>query len=599
MGAGKRNSGTRLSGHRRFFTVVCVAIAAVTNFGAQAQRSRTGSGGDNGPAIYEYSARVHPVMARNGMVVAQEERAAIIGRDILRKGGNAVDAAIATGFALAVTLPRAGNIGGGGFMLVHLAGPKKTIAIDYREMAPAAASSKMFLDEKGEFARSKSQASGLAVGVPGTVAGFTLAHAKYGSGKFTLAQLIAPAIALAQDGITVDQDLADSLPWAVRRFSRYASSKAIFMRPDGGPLKEGERLVQKDLARSLQRIASAGAKGFYSGETAARLVAAVNSAGGSMTLDDLSSYIAVERAPVHGRYRGRDIVSMPPPSSGGIHVIQMLNILEHYPIGQWGQNSAASIHVMTEAMKRAYADRATYLGDPDFIKVPIKGLISRKYADTLRASISLDKAMPASAIKASNPLPYESDQTTHFSVVDSQGNAVANTYTLNFSYGLGMVAEGTGILLNNELDDFAAKQNAPNAYGLLGGQANAPAPRKRPLSSMTPTMVFKDGSLELVTGSPGGSRIITTVLQIIMNVIDHGMNAAEASIAPRIHHQWFPDVLNAERGISRDTIDLLAKKGHSLRVRGSMGSTQTIHRVNGMLFGASDTRQRGGAAVGY
>lgn len=550
-------------------------------------------------AILEYAARVHPVRARNGMVVAQEHRAAIIGRDVLRRGGNAVDAAVATGFALAVTLPRAGNIGGGGFMLVHLAQQKKTIAIDYRELAPAAATPTMFVNEKGEFMRRKSQSSGLAVGVPGTVAGFALAHGKYGSGKFTLAQLIAPAIALARDGVVVDEDLADSLPWAVRRFSRYPASRAIFMRADGGPLREGDRLVQTDLANSLQRIASDGPKGFYTGETAQRIVAAITSAGGGMTLADLAGYAAKEREPVRGRYRGREIVSMPPPSSGGVHIVQMLQMLEGFPLGQWGHNSAATIHAMTETMKRAYADRAQYLGDPDFVSVPLRGMTSRAYANALRASISMDKTMAGNALKAGNPIPFESDQTTHYSIVDAQGNAVANTYTLNFSFGLGMVAPGTGILLNNEMDDFAARDNAPNAYGLLGGQANAPAPRKRPLSSMTPTMVFKQGSLELVTGSPGGSRIITTVLQIVLNIVDHGMNAAEATLAPRIHHQWFPDVLQMERGISADTIALLRKKGHALRIRGSMGSTQTIHRRNGLLFGASDTRQRGGAAAGY
>ena len=539
------------------------------------------------------------MQARNGMVVAQEEIAARIGRDFLRKGGNAVDAAVATGFALAVTLPRAGNIGGGGFMLVHLAKAGKTIAIDYRETAPAAASKDMFLDAGGNFMRRKSQASGLAVGVPGTVAGLALAHGKYGSGKFSLAQLIAPAIALAEKGVAVDRDLAASLPWAVRRFAKFAASRAIFMRADGGPLREGDRLVQKDLAKSLRRIAERGPKGFYQGETATRIVAAVNNIGGRMTLADMSSYRAVERQPVRGTYRGRAIVSMPPPSSGGVHIVQMLNMLAPWPLAQWGHNSAASIHAMAETMKRAYADRSEYLGDPDFVTVPVRGLISKTYAGRLRAAISADRSTPAATIKPGNPIPHESDQTTHYSVADAEGNAVANTYTLNFSYGLGMVAAGTGILLNNELDDFAAKENAPNAYGLLGGAANAPAPRKRPLSSMTPTMVFKDGRLEIVTGSPGGSRIITTVLQIVLNIVDHGMNAAEATVAPRIHHQWFPDVLQIERGVSPDTIELLKTKGHAIRIRRSMGSTQTIHRRNGVYYGASDTRQRGGAAVGY
>lgn len=552
-----------------------------------------------GAPLYERDARVHPVPARNGMVVAQEALAARIGRDILRKGGNAVDAAVATGFALAVTLPRAGNIGGGGFMLVHLARQNRTIAIDYRETAPAAASRTMFLDKDGNYVRSKSQSSGLAVGVPGTVAGFALAHQKYGSGKFTLAQLIAPAIALAEKGLVVDRDLADSLPWAARRLARYPASRAIFLRPDGGPLREGDRLVQNDLAQSLRRIAHQGAKGFYEGQTAERIAAAVRSAGGAMTAGDLAAYRAVERTPVRGTYRDRTIVSMPPPSSGGVHIVQMLNLLEAWPLAQWGHNSAATIHVMAETMKRAYADRSEYLGDPDFVTVPLRGLTSKAYAGKLRAAISPDKATPSDTIKPGNPAPYESDQTTHYSVADAQGNAVSNTYTLNFSYGLGMVAPGTGILLNNELDDFAAKENAPNAYGLVGGAANAPAPRKRPLSSMTPTMVFRNGELEIVTGSPGGSRIITTVLQIVLNIVDHGMNAAEATIAPRVHHQWKPDVLRLETGVSPDTIALLKAKGHTIRASRAMGSTQTIHRKGGVYYGAADTRQRGGEAAGH
>ncbi|MGE3245125.1 MAG: gamma-glutamyltransferase [Beijerinckiaceae bacterium] len=533
------------------------------------------------------------------MVVAQEARAATIGRDILKRGGNAVDAAVATAFALAVTLPRAGNIGGGGFMLVHDAERKKTSAIDYRETAPAAAASGMFLDEKDNFDRRKSQSSGLGVGVPGTVAGMALALARYGSGKFSLAQLIAPAIVLAENGITVDEDLADSLPWAVQRFQRYPASRAIFLRADGGPLREGDRLVQRDLAKALRRIAGEGPKGFYEGETARLLVAAISEAGGTMALTDLKDYEAKERAPVRGSYRGHEVVSMPPPSSGGVHIVQILNILEGFPLAQSGHNSAATIHVMAEAMKRAYADRSEYLGDPDFAPVPLRALTSKAYAEKLREAISTGRATRASTIKPGALGPYESDQTTHFSVVDSKGNAVANTYTLNFSYGLGMVAAGTGILLNNELDDFAAKPNAPNAYGLLGGRANAPGPRKRPLSSMSPAMVFRDGKLELVTGSPGGSRIITTVLQIILNTIDFGMNAAEATIAPRVHHQWYPDVLNVERGVSPDTLELLRREGHAIHIRRSMGSTQTIVRKDGLLFGASDTRQRGGAAVGY
>ena len=518
-------------------------------------------------------ARTLPVTARNGMVVSQEEKASRIGVEILKAGGNAVDAAVATGFALAVTLPRAGNLGGGGFMLVHLAQQKATIAIDYRETAPGAATRDMFLDARGAFVPAKSQSSGLAVGTPGTVAGLALAHETYGSGRFTLAQLVAPAIALARDGIAVEGDLAFSLGEIRTRLARHPSSRAIFM-PGDAPLRPGDILVQRDLAASLERIARDGVAGFYQGETAQKIVASVQGAGGMMTLQDMRDYRAIAREPVRGSYRGHDIVSMPPPSSGGVHV-------------------------MTEAMKRAYADREIWLGDPDFVKVPVAGLISKTYAGQLRKGISLERATPSHEISAGDPARYESDQTTHYSVVDKDGNAVANTYTLNFSYGLGLVADGTGILLNNELDDFAATEGAANAFGLRGGNANAPEPRKRPLSSMSPTMVFRNGELDIVTGTPGGSRIITTVLQIVSNMIDHGMNPAEASEAVRVHHQLHPDELRVERGLSIDTIRLLEAKGHVVRLQRAMGSAQTIQRTRGLLYGAADTRQAGTAAIGY
>jgi gamma-glutamyltranspeptidase/glutathione hydrolase len=563
------------------------------------ERSRRAVPVEGAPPIISANARILPAIAKNGMVVSQEARASRIGVDVLKRGGNAVDAAIATGFALAVTLPRAGNIGGGGFMLVHLAGTKQTIAIDYRETAPADTPRDVFLDAAGNFVPSRSQSSGLAVGVPGTVAGFELAHRRYGSGKLTLAELIAPAIALAREGIEVEDDLADSLPFIARRIAQYPSSRAIFLKGDAKPLERGDRLVQEDLARSLERIAASGARGFYEGETAEKLVASVREHGGRMTLEDLRTYEVKERQPVRGYFRGREIISMPPPSAGGALIAQMLNVLEGFQLREFGHNSAAAIHRMAETMKFGYADRAEHMGDPDFVRMPIGALTSRKYAEVLRGKISVERATPAAQIRALDLAPYESDQTTHFSVVDAQGNAVSNTYTLNFSYGLGLVAPGTGILLNNELDDFAAKPGAPNAYGLTGGEANAPGPRKRPLSSMSPTMVFKDGQLEIVTGSPGGSRIITIVLQVILNIVEFGMNAAEATVAPRIHHQWAPDQLRIENGISADTLALLRKMGHDVREQPTIGSAQTIHRSEGWLFGASDTRQRGGGAVGY
>ncbi|MDB5510312.1 MAG: ggt [Hyphomicrobiales bacterium] len=549
--------------------------------------------------IVSGDARTLPVVARHGMVVSQEERASRIGVDVLKAGGNAVDAAVATGFALAVTLPRAGNVGGGGFMLVHLAKQNRTVAIDYREAAPSAARRDMFLDQNGHFVPSLSQSSGLAVGVPGTVAGFALALEKYGSGKFSLADLLAPAIALARDGFEVEDDLAVSLRAVERRLMRHATTRAIFRHADGTALESGHRLVQRDLAATLQRIAQQGAGGFYEGETADRLVAAVRAAGGIMTLDDMKRYRAIEREAVRGTYRGYDVVSMPPPSSGGVHVIQILNMLERFPLAELGHNSAAGIHLMAEAMKRAYADREIYLGDPDFVRVPVAGLISKDYAAGLAAQISPDRATPAEDISAGRPPGFESDQTTHYSVVDRDGNAVSNTTTLNFSYGLGMVADGTGILLNNELDDFASTPGAPNAYGLRGGAANAPEAGKRPLSSMSPAMVFRNGELELVTGSPGGSRIITIVLQILVNVLDHRLNVAEASEAVRVHHQLHPDELRVERGLSIDTIRILEAMGHKVRPQRATGSTQTIQRRDGYLYGAADTRQRGTAAIGY
>jgi gamma-glutamyltranspeptidase / glutathione hydrolase len=550
--------------------------------------------------IYGEFATAQPVAARHGMVVSQEAAASRIGLEILQKGGNAVDAAVAVGFALAVTLPRAGNIGGGGFMLIHLAAQHKTIAIDYREAAPALTDKDVFLNANGEADPFKSRFSGLAIGVPGTVAGLELAWRKYGSGKYSFADLVAPAARLAHQGLTVDDDLADSLPFARPVLALHASSARIYLKPDLSAPSVGDRIALDDLAATLDRIAALGPEGFYKGPVAEKVVAAVREMGGRMTLDDLANYRAVEREPVRGSYRGHEIVSMPPPSSGGEHIIEILNILEGFPMPDEGLNSAASIHAIAEAEKLAYADRARYLGDPDFVKIPLKGLTSKAYADQLRSTIPPDRARPASEIMPGDPQRYESDQTTHFSVVDSAGDAVSNTYTLNFSYGSGLVAEGAGVLLNNELDDFAAKRGAANAYGLLGDDANAPGPGKRPLSSMSPTLVFKDGDLELVTGSPGGSRIISIVLQVLLNVIDHGLNVAEAVNAPRVHDQGFPDELRVERGISPDTIRLLGEMGYKVTTREAIGSASSIARApDGTLFGAADPRQRGTLAAGY
>ncbi len=549
-------------------------------------------------AIYSPMDRVHPVYAANGMVASQEAIATNIGVDILKRGGNAVDAAVAVGFALAVTLPEAGNLGGGGFMLVHLATTGETVAIDYREKAPAAATRDMFLDAEGNADPKLSRWSGLATGVPGTVAGLALALQRYGT--MSLAEVMAPAIALAESGVEVTPGLAEALAGSHDTFANYPASAAIFLKPDGSDFAPGERLVQSDLANSLKAIAKDGPDAFYRGEVGRLIAAQMARSGGLITTDDLADYEAVAREPVRGTYRGYDIVSMPPPSSGGTHIIEILNILEGYDIGALGFGSAKTIHLMAEAMKRAYADRSEYLGDSDFVGVPLKGLTSKGYAEALRATIDPEHATPSVEIKPGGPIPYESNQTMHFSVVDKDGNAVSNTYTLNFLFGSGLVAEGTGILLNNEMDDFSAKPGVPNAYGLIGGDANAVEAGKRPLSSMSPTIVLKDGKTFLVTGSPGGSRIITTVLQVIMNVVDHGMNVAEASAAPRMHHQWLPDELRVEDGFSPDTLKLLEAMGHTVAVKSTMGSTQSImRRDDGALFGASDPRRPDGLAAGY
>lgn len=536
------------------------------------------------------------ILAHNGMVVAQEQRSARIGIEILDRGGNAVDAAVAVGFALAVTYPRAGNIGGGGFMVIHLGKTGEDAAIDYRETAPAAATETMFLDANGEPDPKKSRDSGLSVGVPGTVAGLALAHAKYGSGKLSLAELIEPAIELARNGVEIVDDIADTLPLAQPRIARWHSSAPVFLNSDGTVLMPGQDLLQPDLAITLRAIASDGPKGFYEGPVAEKIVAAVRKAGGVMTTEDMKNYRAILREPVRGTYRGYDIVSMPPPSSGGVHLIEMLNILEGYDLAKLPRGE--SLHVLAEVMKRAYADRATFMGDPDSVKMPVAGLISKKYAAALRTQIG-NRATPATEVRSGNPADFEGQNTTHFSVIDSAGNAVSNTYTLNFSYGLGLVAEGTGVLLNNELDDFTSKPGTANAYGLVGYNANLPGPGKRPLSSMTPTIVMKDGKPFLITGSPGGSRIISTVLQIIVNVIDFHLPVDQAVSAPRVHHQWQPDELSAEPGISPEILDGLVKRGHKVVPTPPQTSANSIEITADGYVGAADRRTRGSLAAGY
>jgi gamma-glutamyltranspeptidase / glutathione hydrolase len=538
--------------------------------------------------------RAQTATAHNGMVVAQEPLAARIGVDILKKGGNAVDAAVAVGFAMAVTYPHAGNLGGGGFMVIHRANGDN-VTIDYRETAPAAITATSFLDAQGNADPEKSRNSALAIGVPGTVAGLALAEEKYGSGRFTLADLVAPAIALARDGFAIS---ATTLPpFATPRLARWPSSAKIFLRPDGTALPIGDRLVQSDLANTLEIIAKDGPRAFYDGPIAPHIAAAVLAAGGVMTTDDLKQYHAIERPPVRGTYRGYDIVSMPPPSSGGVELIEMLNILEGYDLAH--DNQAQLAFLMVEAMKRAYADRALFLGDPGSVDNPVARLTAKSYAAQWRSTIDPNHATPASAVHTRGSLDGEGRNTTHFSVVDRFGNAVSNTYTLNFSYGLGLVASGTGILLNNELDDFAAKPDSPNAYGLVGFSANAPGPGKRPLSSMTPTIVLKDGKPFLITGSPGGSRITTTVLQIIINVIDRGMDIGSAVAAPRIHNQWLPDQVYVEPGVPEDVIAALRARGDKVVPQRPFTSANSILVTPDGFAGAADPREGGAVAVGY
>lgn len=556
-----------------------------------------GTGAARAAAILE-GERFHPVTAQNGMVATSHTLATEVALQVLRDGGNAVDAAVTAGFALAVTQPRSGNIGGGGFMLFAPGDGGPVEAIDYREKAPMAATATMFQDDEGNVVTGRSRFTHKAAGVPGTVAGFALALERYGT--ISLRQALAPAIRLAREGFAVPRRFTEGLQQARDRLTRWPATLDTFYRKDGKAWQPGEIFRQPELADTLQRIADQGVKGFYEGETADLIVDEMQRHNGLITHEDLRNYQPAIRTPIHGRYRGHDIYSMSPPSSGGTHIVQILNILEGYPIADLGHNSADTIHYMAEAMKLAYADRSRYLGDTDFVEVPLAGLTSPAYARQLRKAIHPDKARPASEVRPGEPTVYESPETTHFSVVDRWGNAVSNTYTINFSYGSGITVQGAGFLLNNEMDDFSAKPGVPNAYGLIGGEANKVEPGKRMLSSMSPTIVRKDGRNYLVTGSPGGSRIITTTLQVIMNVIDHDMNIQTAVSVPRIHHQWLPDEIRIEQGISPDTIHLLEAKGHRVSQQHAMGAIQSIMvDEDGTLYGGADPRRSTSSAMGY
>ena len=548
--------------------------------------------------IIDYKERFLPVIARNGMVVGPEQLAAEVGAQILRQGGNAIDAAVATGFALAVTYPRAGNLAGGGFMLIHLADDDRETLIDYRETAPAAASRDMFLDNEGNLDKQREYFSLQSAGVPGTVAGMLYALEKYGT--LTREQALAPAIALARDGIPVSYSLFFEISASAQNLRKNPAAERQFFQPDGSAYAVGDIWRQPDLAWTLSEISEEGINGFYGGEVAQLITTEMESGGGLITAQDLADYRVVERQPVRGTYKDFEIVSTPPPSSGGVHIVQMLNILEGYDLQAMGHNSAAYVHHLTESMKLAYADRSLYLADPDFVDVPVTQLIDKAYAEQQRQRIDSNVATPSVDIAPGQLLGSESTETTHYSVADRFGNVVSNTYTLNFSFGSNIVVPGTGMLLNNEMADFASSPGSANAFGLVQGEANKIEPGKRPLSSMSPTIVFRAGEPWLATGSPGGSVIISTVLQTTLNAMVFDMNIATAAAEPRMHHQWMPDVLKMEEGFSLDTVRLLQAMGQNVDMASrTTGRTNSIMLDEGWLYGSSDTRRPGGWVAGY
>jgi gamma-glutamyltranspeptidase / glutathione hydrolase len=547
------------------------------------------------PPILSNKAIHHPIASTTGMVASQEAQATQIGIDILKQGGNAIDAAVAVGFSLAVTLPKAGNLGGGGFMLIHIASENKTVALDFRETAPLRAHKDMFLNTDNSVNTTSSRFSVLASGVPGTVHGLLSALKTYGS--LPRKTVIAPAYNLAKHGQTVSPYLHASLTQAASRLQKHPETNRTYF-PNNQAPNIGTTWKQQDLARTLKRIIQNGIPGFYSGPTAEKIHTFMQEQNGSITKQDLKNYTSIWRKPIATRYKKHTIYTMPLPSSAGITMHHILKLMEPYPIQKWGPNSANTMHIMSEAMSLAYADRAQWLGDSDHVTVPVKQLLSQKYIKTRARRINPHHHTPSQKVTFGNPI--ESNETTHYSIVDPWGNAVSVTTTLNFSYGSGITVPGTGILLNNEMDDFSAKPGVPNAYGLLGNKKNAIAPNKRMLSSMSPTIVLKNNQLYIVTGTPGGSRIITTTVQLLSHLIDHNMNVAEATHMPRFHHQWFPDHIRIEQhGFSNDTLHKLRKRGHAIVTSPAMGGTQTIVTKDGYLFGASDPRKPESLTLGY
>lgn len=585
---------------QRIFLSIVLALAFVTGTVAPLAHSAPPS------AVTAIAAPLKarpPVRAPHGMVASTSRLASEVGVDVLRHGGNAVDAAIAVAFALAVTYPAAGNLGGGGFMMIRFR-DGRTTAIDYREMAPAAASRNVYQDKSGDLIKGEgsSTVGYRAAGVPGTVAGMEMALKKYGSGKLTWPQLIEPARRLAAVGFQLPYSIARSFRTNEGFFEPYEDSRKIFLN-NGNLYQEGDIFRQPELAQTFARLQKNGPREFYEGQTARLIAEDMKRHNGLITLKDMSAYVAKERLPLRTTYRGYEVVSMPPPSSGGAVLIEMLNILEGYDLGKMGWSSVERNHLLTETMRRAFADRAEYMGDADFVSVPIAGIIDKDYATRQRSTIRMDRASKSAEVSAGKPTGYEAEETTHFTVVDAAGNAVSNTYTLNGGFGSAVVAKGTGVLLNNEMDDFAAKPGVPNAYGLIQGERNAVAPKKRPLSAMTPTFVMrKDGSLWFTIGSPGGPTIINTVLQVITNIVDYHMNIQEAIDAPRIHHQWLPDEITYEPfKLTMGTQDALEALGHKLvsnpRFMGDAHGIM-IEAKTGMRLGASDPRNDG-VAIGY
>ncbi len=574
---------------------ICLGVSFVFGLGPSGAQSQAATIGQASP-INEYSAIHHPVVGRKGMVSSQNEAATRVGVEILKQGGNAIDAGVAVGLALAVTLPRAGNIGGGGFMLVHIAEEQRTVAIDFRETAPSLAHPDMYFGPDGEVDNAEYRSTHKSSAVPGTIAG--LAHILEKYGTMDWAELVEPALKLAREGFPVTQDLANNLRASKARLTINPVTASIFYKEEGQDYQVGDIFRQPQLAWTLEQLKTHGPGAFYEGEIAKRLVSGMESHNGLITMEDLKNYSVIEREPVRGTFRDFDIAAMSAPSSGGMAIVQMLNILENFPIRELGYGSADAMHIMTESMKLAYADRSKYLGDPDYLDLPVEELTSKLYAKHLADGISMEEARASDDILPGDLTPYESSETTNYSILDEDGNAVVNTYTLMASYGSGVVIEGLGFLMNNNMGNFTLRPDIPDPFGLMGSADNQIMPGRRPVSSMTPLIVLRDGVPFLLTGSPGGSRIITTNLQLLVNVLEHGMNIADATAAPRIHHQWYPDRLQVESGFSPDALRILEERGHGLSLSAGMGSLQTVLFDGDLYYGYSDPRRPGAMSLG-